>query len=183
MTVPTVVAVPYATLVNAKIIVTSIKRPYVAVDEHFLRFCMRPIISQIKIDEAWYLTQYPDVADASDQEGKLSAAEHYIKHGYYENRLPYEIKVDEAWYLEHYPDVATAVNDGVFTSAQAHFEQIGFAEGRLPFPNFSLMTLPVADHRELPKKLNGAGRRRRQASRTARAPVAPDTAAAVGEKP
>jgi len=144
MTAPSLLAVPYATLINAKIVVSSIKKPYLAVDEHFFRFCMRSIIDKIKIDEKWYLSRYPDVAEAMGEEGPLSAAEHFIKHGYYENRMPYEIIVEEAWYLDQYPDVLIAVRNGDFASAQAHFEGVGYAEGRFPYPNFSLLTAATA---------------------------------------
>jgi hypothetical protein len=158
-----VIAVPYATLMNAKIIVTSIKKPYLAVDQHFLQFCMRSFIEKIRVDEVWYLTNYPDVADGGEGNA-FGAAEHYIKHGYFENRLPYEIKVHEKWYLAQYPDVSAAVSKGEYASAQAHFETIGYAEGRFPYPNFSLLTIPIAVDpvdTEDPKdrKTNGAARR------------------------
>jgi hypothetical protein len=160
MNASSVLAVPYATLFNAKIIVSLSNKPYLAVDQHFFQFCMRSIIEKIKVDEAWYLNRYPDVADASasNEDNALSAAEHYVKHGYFENRLPYEIKVEETWYLEQYPDVSAAVDRGEFASAQAHFEEIGYAEGRFAYPNFSLLTIPIAVENEKTggQKANGA---------------------------
>jgi hypothetical protein len=126
----------YATLLNKKLVVPSQKTAYVAVDrQHFGRI-LQPHIERIKLDEAWYLTRYPDVREGIERGDFSSASEHYIKVGYYEHRMPRDIVVDEDWYLEQYSDVRDAVAKNVFTSAQAHFATAGFKEGRFPHADF-----------------------------------------------
>ena len=137
----TVVTVPYASLLNAKIIEQT-NDGSLLVDRHFLIFCMQPILAKIKVDEDWYLKRYPDVQLAIDNNVVPSAAAHYARHGYFENRMPYRIEVDAAWYLQQYPDVGLAIEREEFSSAQEHFEIVGFAEGRFPYPHFTLATEP-----------------------------------------
>jgi hypothetical protein len=45
----------------------------------------------IKVDEAWYLTRYPDVADGIRKGLLTSAQEHFNMDGYMEGRLPFEM--------------------------------------------------------------------------------------------
>lgn len=68
----------------------------------------------------------------------MDARTHYLKFGYFENRMPYEIKIHEDWYRANYKDVEQAVAEKKFPSAQDHFDRIGYLEGRLPFAGFSL---------------------------------------------
>ena len=149
----TVVTVPYASLLNAKIIEETNDGPLL-IDRHFLIFCMQPILAKIKVDDNWYLERYPDVQLAIDTNVVPSAAAHYTRHGYFENRMPYRIEVDREWYLRQYPDVGLAIEREEFSSAQEHFEIVGFAEGRFPHANFSLATVPeppdpkLSDHME-----------------------------------
>jgi len=103
---------------------------------------MQPILAKIKVDDDWYLSRYPDVQLAIDNDMVPSATAHYTRHGYFENRMPYRIEVDPEWYLREYPDIRLAIQREEFTSAQDHFEKIGFAEGRFPYPNFTLVTVP-----------------------------------------
>lgn len=128
----------FATLRNAKIILRSSKSEYFAVEPHFFQNCMRSLLQQIPVDDAWYLTRYPDVAEAIKDQLVSGAADHYVRHGYFENRLPFRIKVNERWYLEQYPDVRDAIAKGHYKAAQDHFEDVGYAEGRLPYANFIL---------------------------------------------
>jgi 3-phytase/alkaline phosphatase D len=95
-------------------------------------------ISNIKFDEAWYLSKYPDVKEAVKRGVVAGGREHYVLSGYYEHRMPCSILVNEKWYLEAYPDVADAIRGGVYKSGQAHFDLAGFREGRMPYPNFQL---------------------------------------------
>jgi hypothetical protein len=143
-----VVAVPYRFLLNARIVLPPEGDEYVKVDRHFFQFCLRPILERIEVDEEWYLSKYPDVLTALEDGAVPSAAAHYVRHGYFENRMPYPIEVDEEWYLEQYPDVRTAIERNTFASAQAHFDIAGFAEGRLPYAGFALATLPNGDDTE-----------------------------------
>src|SRR5215469_1123224 len=130
----TVVTVPYASLLNAKIIEETNDGPLL-IDRHFLIFCMQPILAKIKVDDNWYLERYPDVQLAIDTNVVPSAAAHYTRHGYFENRMQYRIEVDREWYLRQYPDVGLAIEREEFSSAQEHFEIVGFAEGRFPHAN------------------------------------------------
>jgi hypothetical protein len=116
----------YATLLNKKLVVPS---------QQFAML-LGPHIERIRLDEDWYLKQYPDVRDAIDRGEFSSASEHYTKVGYFEHRMPHAIEVEEAWYLEQYPDVRDAVANGVFANGQTHFTRVGFREGRFPHPNF-----------------------------------------------
>jgi hypothetical protein len=94
---------------------------------------IRTLLEGIEVDEPWYLSQNPDVADAVS-EGKIpSAREHFLSNGYFEGRAPFPIKVDEAWYLEQNPGVAEFIARGDLISAQQHFDEHGYREGRKPF--------------------------------------------------
>jgi hypothetical protein len=128
----------YATLMNKKLVVPSAKTPYVAVDRLFFTAMLAQDLAHILVDETYYLAHSPDVREAIERGEFASAADHYVKVGFYEHRMPYEIAVDEAWYLEHYTDVAEAVRAGVFATGQAHFYLLGFREGRFPYAGFTL---------------------------------------------
>jgi hypothetical protein len=95
---------------------------------------VRTLLQGIDVDEAWYLEQYPDVADAIAKGIVASAKDHFLNDGYFEGRLPFLIKVDEAWYLEQNPGVADYIARGELQSAQQHFNDNGYREGRLPCP-------------------------------------------------
>lgn len=112
---------------------------YVELSEAKFMGILRLALAHVIVDEAWYLSVYPDVAAAIHAGSFRSARQHYIASGYFEDRLPHVVAVDEAWYNREYPDVAAAVRNGVFASAQQHFEVYGFKEGRLPCQNWSLL--------------------------------------------
>ena len=95
-------------------------------------FAVRRILAVAAVDEAWYLQTYPDVAEAIASGNHQSAKEHFITHGYFEGRFPYEIPVDEAYYLRTYPDVAEGIKRGDHRSAATHFRNNGYLEGRRP---------------------------------------------------
>jgi hypothetical protein len=96
---------------------------------------IQTLLQGIHVDEEWYLTQNPDVAQAIS-EGKVpSAREHFLSDGYFEGRVPFPIIVDEVWYLEQNPGVAEFIARGDLDSAQQHFEEHGYREGRRPFPD------------------------------------------------
>jgi hypothetical protein len=139
--IKTVVTVPYASLLNAKIVEAK-QDGSLLIDRHFFIFCMQPVLAKIKVDDDWYLRRYPDVQLAIDSHTVPNASAHYTRHGYFENRMPYRIEVDADWYLREYPDVRLAIEREEFTSAQDHFETVGFAEGRFPYPHFTLATVP-----------------------------------------
>jgi hypothetical protein len=92
----------------------------------------RLFLRGVAVDEAWYLREYPDVADAIKAGEFKSAKHHFIENGYFEGRRPHLFDVDEEWYLVTYPDVADGVEAGHIGSATEHFLSNGYAEGRLP---------------------------------------------------
>jgi hypothetical protein len=108
------------------------------VDEGFLRSLMAPMIEAVDFDERWYLGKYADVKDAVATGQVASAHAHYVRSGYFENRMPRRIAVDERWYVATYRDIGEALKKAHWKNAQEHFEDFGFREGRLPHPNFSL---------------------------------------------
>jgi hypothetical protein len=94
---------------------------------------LRLMISGIQVIEEWYLTEYPDIAQAI-RDGKVeSARQHFIDDGFFEGRRPFPMDVDERWYLQQYADVAESVRTGVVGSGQQHFVEDGYREGRLPY--------------------------------------------------
>lgn len=95
---------------------------------------IRSLLQVIEVDEVWYLSQYPDVADAIRNGIVTSAQEHFMNDGYFEGRIPFLIEVDEAWYLEQNPGVAEYIARGELESAQQHFNDNGYREGRRPRP-------------------------------------------------
>lgn len=130
----------YASLINRKLIVPSSKKPFVAVDEHFLALLLMPHLERIDVDESWYLSTYADVGAAIERGVVPNAKAHYCKYGYFEHRMPQRILVDEAWYLVEYPDVRGGVDTKDFESGQDHFERLGYKEGRFPYRDFQLAT-------------------------------------------
>jgi hypothetical protein len=94
---------------------------------------VRRMLQGVEVDEAWYLNQYPDIADAIKKGLIVDARLHFINDGYFEGRLPFAILVDDPWYLSQNEGVADFVRRGLLESAQRHFEENGYKEGRLPF--------------------------------------------------
>jgi hypothetical protein len=113
--------------------------PVVEIVEDRLKQVLIPVISRIEFDEEFYTKSYADVAEKL-RAGELSSArDHYIRFGYFEDRLPRSIAVDENWYLKTYTDVAEAVANGVLLSGKQHFLTRGFKEGRLPSEGWTLL--------------------------------------------
>lgn len=126
-------------IVFSTLLATDDQRHFqIAVSRDRLRQVLAAAAAQIQIDEEWYVLTYPDVREAIEQGIFLSAREHYIGHGYFEDRFPRPIKVDADWYLTQYPDVAEAIRRGLVYSPQQHFEEHGYREGRLPYSGWSL---------------------------------------------
>lgn len=71
-----------------------------------------------------------DIKEAIGAGDIRSAAEHFISHGFFENRPPSDVTIDEADYFEKYPDVMEAVNKGDIESATEHWLRFGRFEGR-----------------------------------------------------
>jgi hypothetical protein len=90
------------------------------------------LLRGIEFDEKWYLSRYPDVAEAVKAGAMKSGRYHFIEVGYFEGRRPREFEVDEKWYLASYPDVAENIAKRNLKSAHQHFNEHGYDEGRLP---------------------------------------------------
>jgi hypothetical protein len=129
----------FAALVNQRILLPSQKTNYMAIETSYLVTVLAPRVRDIKVDEIWYLQQYPDVVAAINEGLCTSASEHYVHHGFYEHRMPHQIKINELWYLSQNTDVRRAVLAQDFLSGQAHFDELGYREGRLPYAGFSLV--------------------------------------------
>jgi hypothetical protein len=98
-----------------------------------LQKMIRTLLSVVEVDEDFYLFRNPDVADGIRNGTIHSAREHFVDHGYFEGRLPYQIEVDEKWYLETHADVASTLASGEYATGQAHFDGPGYSEGREPY--------------------------------------------------
>ena len=83
-----------------------------------------------ELDESWYLTQNPDVAEAIEKKSVKSALDHFVASGIFEGRLPRAYPLDEQDYGQRHRDVAQSIEAGRVGSASEHFFRIGFIEGR-----------------------------------------------------
>ncbi len=109
---------------NGKIVAT--------IDYEALQAVIRLLLLGIKVNEAWYLSAYPDIAEAMASGVISSAKSHFVETGYFEGRLPFPLEVNEEWYCSEYPDISEAINRGEVKSATVHFQEFGYQEGRLP---------------------------------------------------
>jgi hypothetical protein len=99
--------------------------------DEFLDF-VKKFLQAVPIDEKWYRTTYPDVDEAIRAGAYHSARQHFVEHGYFEGRRPFELEIDEAFYMKHYPDIQESVAKGLVESARDHFVRHGYEEGRVP---------------------------------------------------
>ncbi len=105
------------------------------------KFLVKLALEASEFNEAGYLKENPDVADAVRRGEVKDVREHYIHFGYFEGRTGGTPTVDENWYLKTYPDVAVAVKLGQIGSAREHYNIVGGSEGRSPNPDY----VPVAE--------------------------------------
>lgn len=124
---------PFETLKTLINLTTSRGKTRVDMPYEDLQTLIRTLLGALEVDESFYLTRYPDVAQGVQGGTIRSAREHFVDHGYFEGRLPYRIDVDEAWYRETHTDVAETILRGEYESGQDHFDGPGYPEGRLPF--------------------------------------------------
>ncbi len=83
------------------------------------QYCMQMLRGSPLFNAAWYLQQYPDVADAGED-----PCVHYLRQGALEGRNPGP-NFDGNWYLERHPDIAAAAENPL-----VHYLEHGAAEGR-----------------------------------------------------
>jgi hypothetical protein len=91
------------------------------------------IARSIPVDEGFYLASNPDINDALKAGDISSAAQHFVEHGFYEDRLPCSVLINEDDYLARYPDVAAGIEDGSLASATDHWIRYGRFEGRVAY--------------------------------------------------
>lgn len=101
--------------------------------DEFLEF-IKKFLQAVPIDEGWYRTTYPDVDEAIKAGAYRSGRQHFVEHGYFEGRRPFDLEVDEVWYTKTYPDIQLSVLNGEVASAHDHFVRHGYEEGRQPAP-------------------------------------------------
>jgi len=89
------------------------------------------LISEVSVDEDWYLQTYPDVRDAVAAGRIANARQHYLTNGYFEGRLPNKYFFDAADYVSRYPDLLDEIGNDP-NDLFRHFSEHGYAEGRLP---------------------------------------------------
>jgi hypothetical protein len=94
---------------------------------------LNPILNHVPLVEKDYYDMYPDVKKQIDSGVLVSARQHYVNNGYFEDRLPFKISVDEIFYLEQYEDIREVDN------LNQHYIESGYKEGRIPFcPEFDM---------------------------------------------
>ena len=127
---------PSLKLVKQRLSVVKAKRQP-KIDSSYDEFLdiVRLLLRGVAFDEAWYLAEYPDIAEAVAAGDLRSARHHFIDSGYFEGRMPRALEIDEAWYLAEYPDVAEGIARGEIESARQHFLEHGYEEGRFCSPD------------------------------------------------
>lgn len=93
---------------------------------------VKQMLQAVPIDEVWYRTTYPDVDQAIRAGAYRSARQHFVEHGYFEGRRPFDLEIDESFYMRQYPDIQESVRKGLVASALDHFVRNGYDEGRIP---------------------------------------------------
>lgn len=89
-------------------------------------------------DPKWYLEQYPNVADAIDNELYLNPLHHYLTNGDPQAFDP-NPWFSETDYARRYPDVAAIVANGGFRNTYEHFIRFGSREMRVPKDGVDLL--------------------------------------------
>ncbi|WP_206930574.1 hypothetical protein [Roseococcus thiosulfatophilus] len=133
-------ATPYFELLKDKRII-DVEGDVATVSRTFLVDLLAPMLRRIKFDAAFYRQRYQDVTEAEAKGLIVDPQQHYLKFGFFENRMPCLIEVDGSFYAREYPDVAVAILENRVASAQMHFETSGFVEGRLPRKGWSFADL------------------------------------------
>ncbi len=98
----------------------------------FLKFLLTVAVQHGDFNEADYLAENPDVANALRSKKIASGKEHYLSVGFLEGRRGALPAVDEAWYRKVNTDVAAAIRAGKLSSGGEHFKLIGAEEFRAP---------------------------------------------------
>jgi hypothetical protein len=109
----------------------------VSLPTELFKLLLQVAVANSDFNEAGYLTDNPDIADAARSGTVEDLRLHYVSFGYFEGRSGATPEVNERWYLRTYTDVADAVRAGNVSSATEHFRVIGASEGRSPSATYS----------------------------------------------
>ncbi len=109
-------------------------RAKIAIDARLLRKLLTTLAAAMPFDETFYLSNYPDVAEAHASGAIEDLRTHFVEVGFFEGRIGSRPEVDEAYYTTTYPDVAQAILRGDVPSGTEHYMRAGIAEGRVPNP-------------------------------------------------
>jgi hypothetical protein len=109
----------------------------VSVPRQLFQGLLTAALEAVPVDEDWYKEKYPDFYAQLLRGHFESAKDHYMRFGFFEDRMPHPITVDPDFYVTEYPDTQKLAGDLV--AIQDHFESYGFKEGRLPYPGWSLI--------------------------------------------
>jgi hypothetical protein len=109
-------------------------RAKIAIDPRLLVHILRRIAAAQPFDEAFYLANNDDVAQAHNDGSLGDVHTHFIGSGFLEGRLGAAPEVDAEFYLASNPDVGRAIAAGQVGSAEEHYVQRGAAEGRAATP-------------------------------------------------
>ena len=124
--------VPFSALkTSVRLVSTKGKLKVDLTYDEFLDFIKKFLLA-VPIDEQWYRTRYPDVDEAIRAGAYRTARQHFVQHGYFEGRQPFELEIDEVYYMKRYPDIQESVAKGVVASAHDHYARHGYEEGRIP---------------------------------------------------
>jgi hypothetical protein len=124
---------PSFDVVMKKLEIRAREGAVVVLSHEKLRALVRGFLELVQVDEEWYRSTYPDVAEGIANGTVPSAKDHFIHDGYFEGRLPHDVEIDDVWYYETYPDVAANFKAGG-PSAKEHYLEHGYREGRSPVP-------------------------------------------------
>jgi len=95
-------------------------------------FCalLSVLATRFLFDEKFYMTNYPDIAEAKESGFLGDLQMHFLVHGYIEGRLFSYPEVDELFYLDLYQDVTAGIANGDIIGAVEHYLHGGAAGGR-----------------------------------------------------
>jgi len=124
--------VPFKKLKDSFRVVSNGQQLKVDLTYEDLMTVIKKLLMGVPVDDEFYRTSYPDVAEAIDAGVYRNAKHHFVDYGYFEGRRPFEHTVDEAWYVKNNEDVRVGLKDGTILSAAAHFAEHGYEEGRVP---------------------------------------------------
>ncbi len=110
--------------------ISQLKDNRVAVSVDALKQLIAEALMLSNIDEDDYVSLHPDVRGAILAGEIHSGIDHFVRVGYYENRLPGPLSFDPIWYHTHYSDIASRFTRDEENEMREHFFAKGYFEGR-----------------------------------------------------